>query len=245
MMSEEFMMAGDPESVRAVERWIRSDVLDALGNCIAVARRAEALDYTYWDGGARSAFNGRIRGTAQGINTIYELLDGVATLLGETADSVGTVNSAMQKSMDHVKQGGLKVEDGWVVEPDLNDYVYPGSENTRTGPGGENEAGRFEKMAEHYKSAESFADKATREVEDTIKKYGTFYNNRFDSSIFTGVQYVNDSVKQWAVRSGSRVGLTLRLVKIGGPLIQVAGGIWSIYTGEPPVKVFLDRKSVV
>ena len=240
MMSEEFMMAGDPESVRAVERWIRSDVLDALGDCIAVARRVQALDYTYWDGAARNAFNGRIMNTATGLNKAYELLGEVADLLSQTADSVGTINAAMSKSMDHVRKGGLKVEDGWIAEPNLEDYVYPGSENTRTGPGGESESARFEKMAEHYKSAEEFASKATRESESLINKYVETYGDKYDFLVFVGVKYVNDAAKEWSVRSGSRMGLTYRLTKVGGPLIQAAGAAWSLYAGTPPAKVFLS-----
>jgi hypothetical protein len=161
-------LGGDPESIRAVARWLREDVAGRLDASIDEIRRICDQSGRVWCDTAGLSFMSRLEDGGRATYRLLTRIERLASLLEECADG-------LQRAKDLVRQAGwaidahrLVVRDGWVFRPSPgdpeNDPPHPSAQVSREAI--------WESRLEAYALVEKLMEQAAQIVLTLLRKLG-------------------------------------------------------------------------
>ncbi|PRW65230.1 WXG100 family type VII secretion target [Actinopolyspora mortivallis] len=116
-MAIDTRIEGNPESIRAVARWLRSDLAGAVHDCASQTHRVRARSERAWTGTAGSAFRDTLARATPEADELSRDIEGVGRSFERYADDLYTAQQGMRRARDIALRAGLRMTDTTIFDP--------------------------------------------------------------------------------------------------------------------------------
>ncbi|HEY8458722.1 MAG TPA: hypothetical protein VIL34_24250 [Actinopolymorphaceae bacterium] len=174
-------LTGDPESLRTLARWLRTDVAEDLAETAHLIRRIQDSSLDIWNDPPGMAFHLNLGGGIAAIRNLTSKVEALADQLDRTADDLAEAQRLMDRAIQVALDAHLRVEDGWVYAPSRNDVIRQGM------PAYDSASvdAIYQRRLSTYRQVVELVERAARLVLDRLGKLKVTLEVDWDSLYFT------------------------------------------------------------